>query len=177
MARPRVFVSSTFYDLRHVRNDLEAFIKDIGYEPVMNERGAIPYDKDEALEAACYREIANCDVLVHIIGGKFGTASKQAPHSISEMELKTAVKLGRQAFIFVEKGVYAEFNTYRRNKKKKIVWNYVDDPRIYEFIEEVFALPANNATQSFETSAEIIDYLREQWAGLFQRFLQAAARS
>ena len=26
MAKPRIFVSSTFYDLRHVRNDLENFI-------------------------------------------------------------------------------------------------------------------------------------------------------
>jgi hypothetical protein len=37
MAKPRVFISSTFYDLRHVRADLERFIKDMGYEPVLSE--------------------------------------------------------------------------------------------------------------------------------------------
>jgi len=39
MARPKIFVSSTFYDLRHVRNDMESFIKTLGYDPIMNERG------------------------------------------------------------------------------------------------------------------------------------------
>jgi hypothetical protein len=37
MAKPRIFVSSTFYDLRQIRSDLERFIKEIGYEPVLNE--------------------------------------------------------------------------------------------------------------------------------------------
>jgi hypothetical protein len=29
MAKPRVFISSTFYDLRHLRADLERFIKEM----------------------------------------------------------------------------------------------------------------------------------------------------
>ena len=65
MARPRVFLSSTYYDLRHIRNDLERFVKELGYEPILSERGHIPYGKDEALEQYCYREISNCDILVN----------------------------------------------------------------------------------------------------------------
>ena len=42
MARPRVFISSTFYGLKQVRSDLEIFIKSIGYDPVLHERGAVP---------------------------------------------------------------------------------------------------------------------------------------
>ena len=50
MARPRVFISSTFYDLKYIRQDLENFVKQLGYEPVMNERGTITYEKDVPLE-------------------------------------------------------------------------------------------------------------------------------
>ncbi len=50
MARPRVFVSSTFYDLKFARTEIERFIREMGYEPVLNERGSIPYDSKEALE-------------------------------------------------------------------------------------------------------------------------------
>src|SRR5438270_9251216 len=32
MARPRVFVSSTYYDLRHIRGSLEVFIGSLGYD-------------------------------------------------------------------------------------------------------------------------------------------------
>ena len=39
MAKPRVFISSTFYDLRQVRQDLDQFIMSLGYEPIRNEEG------------------------------------------------------------------------------------------------------------------------------------------
>ena len=42
MAKPRVFVSSTYYDLKHIRDRPEAFIESFGYEPVLFESGDIP---------------------------------------------------------------------------------------------------------------------------------------
>ena len=44
MAVPRVFISSTCYDLQEIRFQLRRFIQDIGYEPVMSEFGDIFYD-------------------------------------------------------------------------------------------------------------------------------------
>ena len=41
MARPRVFISSTFYDLKQIRADLDNFIRSLGYDVVRNEEGAI----------------------------------------------------------------------------------------------------------------------------------------
>lgn len=41
MAVPRIFVSSTYYDLRHVRDDIEIFLKGLGYTPVMHDKGNI----------------------------------------------------------------------------------------------------------------------------------------
>ena len=53
MARPRVFISSTFYYLKQVRSDLELFVKEMGYDAVLHERGAIPYGSKEKLEEYC----------------------------------------------------------------------------------------------------------------------------
>lgn len=41
MAAPRVFVSSTCYDLQEVRYQLRTFIEDFGFIPVMSEYGDI----------------------------------------------------------------------------------------------------------------------------------------
>ncbi len=41
MAKPRIFVSSTYYDLRHVRDNLQEFINGMGYEHVLFELGDI----------------------------------------------------------------------------------------------------------------------------------------
>ena len=174
MAKPRVFVSSTFYDLRQVREDLERFITGLGYEAVLHETGAIPYGKDGPPEASIYREIGTCDILVCVIGGRYGTDSQEQPGlSITQTELLTAIKSHVHASIFIEQTVYAEYNTYLLNKTTADI-NYcaVDDPRIYEFIESVHQLGNNNPIAPFRTAADIIEFLKAQWAGLFQRFLQ-----
>ena len=111
MARPRIFVSSTYFDLRVLRADLERFIREMGYEAVMFERGHIPYGSEQALEEYCYREIASCDILISIIGGKFGSQSKDQKSSISQREMKAAIDLGKTIYIFVEKSVQVEYRT------------------------------------------------------------------
>ena len=74
----------------------------MGYEPVRNEQGNIPYGKEQKLEEYCYKEISNIDILISIIGGRFGSVSSHENYSISQMEIKTALELDKQVFIFIE---------------------------------------------------------------------------
>lgn len=177
MAKPRIFISSTFYDLRQVRSDLDRFIKELGYDAVLNESGNIPYGKDDKLEEYCYKEISNIDILISIVGGRFGSESQHNKLSISQMEFRTALELNKQVYIFIEKNVHAEYQTYLLNKKsKETKYRFADNIKIYEFIEFIENLPNNNTIHSFETSLDIIQYLKDQWAGLFQRFLAEQPR-
>lgn len=169
MAKPRVFISSTFFDLKQVRADIDRFIKEVGYEPVRNEAGNIPYGKDEKLEEYCYKEISDIDILIGIIGGRYGSESQYEPYSISQIEIKTAIEQQKQVYLFIEKNVLAEYQTYLINKGNKTVkFKFVDSPKIYDFIQEIELLPKNNVIQGFETAQEIVLYLKEQWAGLFR---------
>lgn len=177
MARPRIFISSTFYDLKQVRSDLEHFIREMGYDPVLHERGSVPYGNKEKLEEYCYREIQQVEIVVSIIGGRFGSQSAHHPYSISQQELKTAYELGVQVFIFVESTVLGEYQTYLRNKDVAgVTFTYVDNPRVYQFLEEVHGLPNNNPITPFGSAQEVVGFLREQWAGMFQRFLKNQER-
>lgn len=177
MARPRLFLSSTFYDLKQIRTDLDIFIETLGYDTIRNEEGDIPYGKEEALEEYCYKEIKSIDILVSIIGGRFGTESVRNNASISQLELRTALKENKQVYIFIEKNVLAEYETFLINKDNTgINYRYVDDNRIYQFIEEIKNLNYNNNIKGFETASEITKYLKEQFAGLFQRFLEEQTR-
>lgn len=175
MARPRVFISSTFYDLRQIRVELDKFIESLGYEPVRNEEGDIPYGKEDALQSYCYKEIENVDILVSIIGSRYGsvaTTEKSQEYSISQMELKTALAENKQVFVFIDKNVATEYETYSLNKgNSDIKYKYVDNPNIYKFIEEIKTLPNNNNIKEFETAEDITSYLKEQFAGLFKQFI------
>ncbi|MBI1741587.1 hypothetical protein HYR54_00790, partial [Candidatus Acetothermia bacterium] len=61
-------------------------------------------------------------------------------------------------------------------EKKNVKYRFVDNVKIYEFIEQLHMLPRNNPITPFSSSAEICNYLCAQWAGLFQRFLQEQKR-
>ena len=177
MAKPRLFISSTYYDLKVVRADLERFIREMGYEAVLFEKGHVAYGIESPLEDYCYREVSSCDMLVAIIGGKYGTQSRDEKNSITQREIKSAIDLGKQIYIFIEKPVWHEFRTYQHNKDiagfRPVA---VNDKRVYEFIDEITNLPVGNPIEPFETSDDISRFLKEQWSGLFQRLLQESER-
>lgn len=177
MAKPRVFISSTFYDLRYVREDLERFVLELGYEPIRYEAGAVPYSAKAPLEESAYREVAFCDIIVCIIGGRYGTASATREGSITQNELKEALERGVQVYVFVDQNVLTEFETYQLNKgNPEMKYRYVDNVKVFEFLEAIYTLPQNNPITPFQTSADISAFLQAQWAGLFQRFLKEETR-
>lgn len=171
MAAPRVFVSSTFYDLHQVRNDIEAFLNSIGYDPVMNERGTIPYTQTTSLEQDCYDEVAHSDILICIIGGKYGTSSSDPTKSITMKELDTAIKERKLVYIYIDRNVYAENQTFEHNKGK-IEPFHADNIKVHEYISELRHKNYVKPIETFESARDIVDNLRKQLAGKFQRLLQ-----
>lgn len=178
MAKPRVFISSTYYDLKQTRENLGQFLTNLGYDPVRNEKGNIPYGNEDSLETYCYKEVDNIDIFVSIIGGRFGSESKDGEWSVSNQELRTAISKGKQVYIFIEKSVDNEYGTYLLNKGNAgTKYKYVDNVKIYQFLEEIHNLTTNNNIKTFESSSEIQDYLKEQFAGLFQSFLESSSKA
>jgi hypothetical protein len=178
MAKPRVFISSTFFDLRQVRTDLERFINDLGYTAVRNETGGIVYGKDQKLEEYCYKEISQIDILVGIVGGRFGSEADSGNYSITQIEIKTALDQDKQVYLFIEKNVLAEYETYLINKTNSSTnYRFVDDVRVYKFIEELYLLPKNNIIYPFETAQDITQFLKEQWAGLFHDLISQRSKA
>lgn len=187
MAKPRVFVSSTYYDLRHIRQGVESFINSLGYESILFESGNIPFDHNEALDESCYKEIQICHILVLIIGGRFGSASSddttelseellerhyQHYNSITKKEFETALTENIPVYIFVEKGVLAEYSTFKENRENtSIKYAHVESVNVFRLLDSIFKLKRNNLTRAFENLDDITTWLRDQWAGLFADFL------
>jgi len=184
MAKPRIFVSSTFYDLKHIRNDLKRFIENYGFESVLNEFGSIPYDYSIPLDESCFYEAKLCNIFLLVIGGRYGSAvSGEASvekieafytkyTSITRKEYQTAYDNNIPIYIFIDKNVHSEYATYKKNKKnKKIVYAFVDSIGVYEFIEEIESKFINNNICTFEKFEDIERWLKGQWSGLFYKYL------
>lgn len=186
MAKPRIFVSSTYYDLKHVRTNIQTFIEGMGYEAVLFESGDIPFHHDSPLDESCYGEIHNSHMLVLIIGGRYGSPTSETKklsvkdkekayesyNSVTKKEYETARDRDIPIFIFVEKNVFAEYFTYKDNRDNKTInYHHADSVNIYKLLDDISAQGRNNLIREFENIDDITTWLRDQWAGLFADFI------
>lgn len=185
MAKPRVLVSSTCYDLYIIREQLKKFIDDMGYEPVLSENGDIFYSPDIHTHLSCLREVQNCDMIVLIIGKSFGSNYiNDEKKSVTQHEHDEGYDNNIPMFTFVSNDVYQDYYTY-----KKIVEKYSDekqrdelvksipfssgvDTRVFQFIDSINSQIRNNACFSFNNFSDIEITLKKQWAGMIFDFLQ-----
>lgn len=185
MARPRVFVSSTYYDLKHLRSSIENFIESLGYEPVLSEKDNIAFIPDAPLDESCYREARASDVYVLIIGGRYGSeisSAKIAPakaksffdryESITKHEYLSALERNIPTYILIDSAVDAEYQTFLKNEANTgINYAHVDSVNVFLLIKDIRQRSQNNPIKLFAKYSEIEDWLREQWAGLFRELI------
>jgi uncharacterized protein DUF4062 len=202
MPKLRVLVSSTVYDLAPVRVSLQGFIESQGFEPVLSERSDVLYDYRQHTHRNCIDEVTECDMLVHVIGSRFGSeltredvgqlAAEMDPSllsettsqrlSISQAEALKAVINGIPVFAFIDKRVNNDYGTYRENRDSHFAAEikYPSIPRpetaeyIFRFVELFKKQRYGNALYEFEDQNDIIDCLRKQWSALFRKLLKDA---
>ena len=125
MAKPKIFVSSTCYDLQEIRGNLRSFISDFGYEPIMSDFGDIFYDFNENVQDSCIKAIQGCDMYILIIGNNYGSLYhaedkiKETPDSITLKEFKKALEINKPKLIFINDYVNYDYQNYRRYLDKE----------------------------------------------------------
>lgn len=190
MAKLKVFISSTYYDLKHVRSYVGDFIQKMGYEAIMSEKGRIAYNPDHALDKSCYRESESSDIFILILGGRYGSAVSdidtssltdefyQQYESVTQKEFDAAQNRDIPTYILVEKSVMAEYETFKKNRKNTTInYAHVDSVNIFHFLDSILERKRNNATYQFEQAQEIELWLREQWSGYFKEILEKRSQN
>lgn len=181
---PKVFISSTFYDLKYARENIGKFVEDFGFKPIRFETGNVGYTPYETLDVSCYEAMTTSDMAILVIGGKYGSPASgensddkfQHYKSITRKEFEAAVKNKVPVYVFIEAPVFHEYNTYVRNKEKieqgKISLEYcsVDNVNVFRFIEQIYTINGI-PVWSFNHISDIGVILKQQWAWLFLKYL------
>lgn len=182
--KPRIFISSTFYDLKYVREDISNFVKAHGFEPVMFEDGDIGYRPGQPLDKSCYEAMRNSDMTIIIIGGNYGSETSEKVDvddfseyiSITRQEFKTANNEGIPIFAFVESSVYSEYKVFELNKNQIIEnglkFNATKSINVFSFIQEISNI-GNISITEFTKPIEIKNFLEKQWSDMFKTYLKS----
>jgi hypothetical protein len=191
---PRVFVSSTYYDLKHVRERIEKFIDNYGFEPILFESDKVTYQQGKEIDHSAYFEVGLCHIMVLIVGGRYGSPSSQNKLdeerkkydedyiSITRKEFETANLKNIPILIFIDKNVYNEFQTYKENQdffdemystknkeKTGFKFAHVDHVNVFRFIDNIRSKPI----KTFEKVEEIEGYIKAQLSGMFYLYLES----
>lgn len=187
--KPRVFISSTYYDLKYVRENLERVLLELNFEPVLFESNKVTFEHNKPLDQSCFNEVKTCHMMILIIGGRYGSIisdeNSQAEKdiydreyiSITRREFETATQNNIPIYILIDKSVYSDYHNYKLNKSfyEKAVkdegfkFYSVDSINVFRFIESL----GNKAIKGFEKNDEIEQYLKDQISGLFYLYLES----
>ena len=141
----KIFVSSTCYDLSIIRSQLKSFIENMGYEAVLSEYNDIFYDPQDHTHESCVKEVTNADVVILIIGSRFGGTAipnlqslidfkslsasslkmkvleNKEKLSVTQYEIFKAIESDIPVYCFVEENVWHDHRVYERNKENEEV--------------------------------------------------------
>lgn len=183
--KPRIFVSSTFYDLKYIREDLANFVRSYGYEPILFEDGDIGYTPGKTLDKSCYESMRNSDMVILVIGGEYGSAASGEEKdtfkeyiSVTRNEFRSALEAGIPIFVMIDKKVMAEYGVYDANydsiEKENKTMNFptTKNINVFRFIKEIKGI-VTLPIQEFDKSSDIKDYISKQWADMFKNYLNS----
>jgi hypothetical protein len=163
---PQVMISSTFFDLKQVRADLARFlVEQLGYKPLVSEWSSFPIDPTMNTIENCRKRVEqDADILILIIGGRYGYVELNSSASVTNIEYLAARAKGIPIYAFVERKVLDLLPVWKVNKSMNFS-SVVEDARVFRFIEEVRDVH-KVWMREFDLANEIVEALRAQFAYL-----------
>jgi hypothetical protein len=157
---PKVFLSSTIYDLRDLRDAVQTALRKEGYPVLASEDGSIPVDSSKHSYEVCLEAARNCDCLVAVIDGRFGGTMPDGKTSITQAEVEVALGRGRQVYVFVRQGVWDAKEIYTAHAKAGhpfVASKVVDDERVFDVIDAIRKRATGNWIFQFNKPSDLIE--------------------
>ena len=168
MAKLKVFVGSTAFDLADVRAEIIEAIRDWGYAPVSFEAPEFRVETGIHSHDVCLDGIEDCDIYLLVISKRYGGAYVGTKYprfkdiSITHAETKLAFELRTPVVSFVRNEIWNERPIIKANLKLgiEITPFYADSLEVYEFIDDIVHNETNNWIRQFSTSLDLKSSLR-----------------
>ena len=118
----KVFVSSTYLDLKEYRESVRQILREMKFEDVAMEYFTA---EDQRPVDKCLSEVASCDLYIGIFAWRYGHIPPGETKSITELEYRKAVATGKECLIFLV------------DTKKPWIPEYIDKGENYSKLESL----------------------------------------
>lgn len=174
MERTKIFISSTCFDLSQIRKDLKEGIEAMGHIPILSESKDFPVNPSLNSVENCIEAVrSNADILVLIIGGRYGFAVDSGK-SITNSEFLTALDKGIPIYTFTKRDIISVLPVWEKNRQADFS-DVVNDNKVFEFVKEVREKTAIWNFE-FESAQDILEILKLQLSFLFGQALVSHQR-
>ncbi len=174
MAQTRVFLSSTSQDLKTLRETVRDLIEELGHKPVAFEENDFLADPGKSTYDSCLAEVKKSDLLILILDRRYGSKPKGTDKSATRLEYDTARRAGIPTFVLVSKEALSEQRFYSRNGRNKTLNYDVDDPDLFDFIDEIREGGFGNWTKEFVNADDAKKWIKGQLSALLQEYIANA---
>jgi len=165
LRKPSLFVSSTCYDLKQVREDIRLCVEGLGLNAILSEHNTFPVNPNLGTVDNCLKVVeGNADIFVLIVGSRYGSPGGDG-RSITNLEYLTARSKGIPIFVFVLRSVLEILPVWKANPDSDYS-QLTDSPRLFEFVASLMD-PGSGWVFPFDVAQQIFDTLRLQLAYLF----------
>lgn len=136
----KLFLSSTTKDLIDARN---TFIKQFE-EICHNKIELISWEKNSGSsilspEDTCFDLVNKCNAVMLVLDRFYGNSNKRYGNiSITHAEVRRALEMGLHIIPIIRDPTWYEFKVWRKNKGTSIKFDHVEEPKLFEIIEELF---------------------------------------
>lgn len=165
--KKKVFICSTCEDLKDSRAELKKSLLKWGYEPLLNESSDFPVELGTDSYNACINAVKSCNLLVLIIGTRYGGIVEGEGISITEKEYRTACDLGIPRINFCLNKVWNLVQVVRENPGLKYPKFFTDEKAkvdklfaFLDFVRKYKAGKTDNWVHPFEDSVQLKEILR-----------------
>ena len=170
MARTNIFLSSTCYDLRALREHLRLSIEQCGHELLASELPSFPVSPGLTTVENCKKVIRErADLLVLVVGGRRGASDPAGGGSVVSAEYQEARRKGIDSFVFVDRKVWECLDLYHRNPGADFS-SVVDHSDVFKFVGELKT--ESRWIYTFGNTSDIIDTLKPQLSGYLRILIE-----
>lgn len=164
--KPVVFVSSTCYDLKQVREDLRDFFEgNYGFQAMLSEFDSFPIDPCIGTFENCLNNVDRAaDIFVLIVGTRYGYVTEQGK-SITNLEYLHAKAKGIPIYVFVSKQLYNSLPLWKSNRGGDFS-AIVDNSKIFEFVSEIYD-ESKQWVYTYESVRDIMSAMKQQLSLIF----------